>query len=207
MRQEFKYVILKSDTELFKKYLNLFCKPDHHSINGPYKLESEYYDTLDMDAFYEKEEGFYRRSKFRIRKYSNKYQLEIKERRGNDGWKTNIPLKTVDNELECTDKKLKVIWDLFLTKTRMKQLRNTVTTTYYREGFFSFGDSRITIDSEIKYNTPNQEKKYILAPDKCILEVKFKNSYIPKEVQELITRFNLKRIAFSKYAEAIKLWH
>ena len=78
-RKEEKIII--SDTEI-SSLKNLIEKKGFKILHPKRKIESIYFENIDLRCFYESEEGILPRKKFRIRNYPEqkikKYNLEIK---------------------------------------------------------------------------------------------------------------------------------
>lgn len=190
-----------------------------------YTVRSVYYDTPAFDCYDEKIEGLKVRKKFRIRGYNNQEKdsiafLEIKRKYSNYIEKNRAPLLSRElGELFSTRKLDKHIISFsgngkekrdaqrFLYHYYGRGLRPTVLVIYEREAFVGKFDStlRITFDKNLRSSAfptldmlyEEQQIKYGMTKY-FILELKF-NSGLPAWVQSIIKRYNLPRMALSKY--------
>ncbi|MFH1515138.1 MAG: polyphosphate polymerase domain-containing protein [bacterium] len=190
-----------------------------------YIVRSVYCDTPRFDCYWEKIEGLKVRKKFRIRGYDHPEKnsvvfLEIKSKYENFITKSRAPLlwEHLQNVLAAHDLdkyiisfsgngEEKIDARRFLYNYYRRTLRPTVLIIYEREAFFSkFNPSlRLSFDKNLRSTLfPSmdmlyREEQVKLAMRKYfILEVKFYTG-LPAWVQSIIKRYQLSRMALSKY--------
>lgn len=194
-----------------------------------YTVRSVYYDTPDFDCYDDKIEGLKLRMKFRIRGYNTREKdslvfLEIKRKNGPFIEKNRAPLLRDDIEALFSTRNLdKYIISMsnsekekddarrFLYHFYSKGLRPAVLVIYDREPFGGKFDPtlRITFDKNLRstlfptLNMLYEEQQIKFArPGYCIFEVKFFTG-LPHWIQDIVTRYELPRLALSKYAMSI----
>ena len=162
-------------------------------------ISSIYFDTNNLEMFYETLEGFVPRKKIRIRTYDcteftetkGIYNLEIKLTTENERYKNiskNINLKDALRN-GIFDDKYGICWP-------------KIKISYKRE-YFIIKDYRITIDSDIQYEPLVENKislKDIFKDNSMVLEIKV-DANIDK--LELIKQLPFPITRFSKYERAI----
>jgi hypothetical protein len=155
-------------------------------------ITSQYFDTNDYKMFDESEEGILPRKKVRVRYYNN-----LKE-------KLSFEEKT--SSIEGRYKKSKII----LENEYNKMLRGFLHKDYgmiypsaivsYQREYFSFRNTRITFDQNIKYQF--YKKLTTLNDFDCVVEIKVPFG-CPDDFIEKI--FPIPTSRFSKYARAFTL--
>ncbi|MEO0071003.1 MAG: polyphosphate polymerase domain-containing protein [candidate division WOR-3 bacterium] len=232
-RLEYKFLVpveqLNEMRKAMKPYvcLDSFCEkqPNHQ-----YTVRSIYYDNRRFDCYYEKFDGFQFKKKLRIRGYNeedreNTAFLEIKYKNGDFIGKHRAPVKwhqikdvfasyirttplpLLPPESSPDDALLRFMFHYY----RRKMLPVAIIV-YEREAFYSRFDSRLrlTIDKNVRSRLyPALDSLYIdrgmkfVMPEQFVFEVKFYGA-LPRWVQWLLTRFDLQRLAVSKYALGIE---
>jgi len=231
MRSEFKYIVPnKYLDEIHSKLVHYLDFDKYASIRKEkeYICRSIYYDTSDLDAFYEKEDGVKIRKKLRIRGYNYLTEncttfLEIKRKVDNLVSKSrslvyykdlNSLLKSgnVENyEFPINNEKNFDDAIKFLYHYKLKSQKPTVLVVYDREAYVMKYDQtiRITFDKNLRCRA-YPENKDLFSDDQLqifleghfILEIKFFN-YFPKIfMPNIIKNFNLIRSTYSKYTNA-----
>lgn len=233
-RYERKYYIPNARLEELRNRLLPFVVPDQFTEAKStgifeYTVRSVYYDTPDMDFYYEKKEGLENRRKFRIRGYDKPYPgckvfLEIKKKVGVRIGKHRalVPYDRVEElltfgnveELVKNEKKFpKALEDarIYLYNHFRHQLRPVNLVVYDREAYMGKFDPgvRITFDKNVRTSlyrpiselyTDNDLK--LLAPDAFVFEIKYYDE-IPLWARSLIEEFRMNLKAISKYADGL----
>jgi hypothetical protein len=226
LRREYKYLAPVGIIDDLRSALEPYVELDKYAINRPlkeYTVRSIYFDSLNMDFYYEKIEGIKNRNKIRIRCYNelnnkNVAFLEIKRRLENfiDKHRSLTIYENLDDLFYTGDIDSYIIqkdYDSmdnakrFFFQVNKKFLRPVSLVVYDREAFFSKFDSniRITFDKNLRclsfpdfssfYNDESLKPAMIKY---FVLEIKFYNGY-SEHIQKIINRFNLQRMAISKY--------
>ncbi len=231
-RLEYKYLVTKGLADDIRAVIRPYVRLDAFSDMCPdkqYTVRSIYYDTRRFGCYEEKVEGFRFKKKFRIRGYNlpeadSVVFLEIKRKDeyfidksrapvrwdqiesvfagyGPSGGK--IPFKEGSREAEAARR--------FLCGYYHKRMLPVVLVTYEREAFYSRFDRtlRITFDKNVRsrlYPTldslyADRDMKYVM-PGHFVFEVKFHRG-LPGWVRSVVMRFDLPRLAVSKYAMGI----
>jgi hypothetical protein len=234
-RIEYKFLVPKSYVDDLRRALRPWVELDKYSARMPgrqYTVRSVYYDNRRYQCYEEKLEGFTYKKKFRIRGYNEPSPdatifLEIKRKYGDCIDKSRAPFRWRDigrvfngygrqradpvfkpgtPEAEAAAR--------FLYNYYRRKLLPTVLVTYEREAYQGRFDSslRITFDKNIRTRLfPRLDSLFddrataFLLPGMFVLEVKFHRG-LPRWVRSVLTRFDLTRLAYSKYALGIDRW-
>lgn len=222
-RIEFKYLL---DNDLANKirsellHLNMY-QDEHAQLKAEkkYLVYSLYLDTPVYTCYQQKMSGDTNRRKYRLRWYDNHesqnriIHWEIKS-------KNNLLLgKNRDSTTLSLANKILSSPDLSLVKTdflqnfviKMKYHRMSpaIKVSYFREPLLSdlHPEFRITFDTQIFAGLPDTlfepDTSYPIIPGFSIMEVKFSRSY-PFWFAQIIRKYNLERISFSKYCRALE---
>ena len=229
-RVEFKYLVSNDLLDAIRDDLRPYVRADAlggAQRDGQYTVRSIYYDTPDLDCYDTKLDGLKVRNKFRIRGYDRRVHdslvfLEIKRKYAAFIAKHRSPLWSRDLEafLRSTDVERYIIASegsererrdaqRFLYHYHRRRLVPAVLVVYDREAFQGRFDSsiRITFDKALRRAaspTPaNMYDEGFLEPAMAhswIFEVKFFRCALPAFVRSIIRRYELPRMALSKYA-------
>ncbi|MFH1890147.1 MAG: polyphosphate polymerase domain-containing protein [Candidatus Kuenenbacteria bacterium] len=226
-RFEFKYYLPKNKADKLIPALLNHMNWDPYIKNSPkdhYEVNSLYFDSPDYGCFFDKEAGLADRKKLRYRFYNdleidNPVFLEIKRKKDALVIKDRISLHQDScNYLKLNDilKKIKkenknnyfvneVIW----FKNR-NSLKPKLFVCYKRKAFVGKLDPklRITFDYDIKTQLSNDlklnnKKWHRVYPQGAVIEVKY-NNILPSWFHKIIQRYQLNRIAYSKYCNALR---
>ncbi|MBC8185166.1 polyphosphate polymerase domain-containing protein [candidate division KSB1 bacterium] len=228
-RYEIKYYIKDRLIPEIRQYIRPFSKFDPHistKTKDSYTVRSIYYDTADLDYYFEKLDGLKIRKKLRIRGYNQNKSfvfLEIKRKYSNCIYKERINLpvseaKHIVEELEipangkCMNSHFfRLISQKFLYNLKRKMLHPTLLVVYYREPHIGIFDNsvRLTIDSNVRslfdpkmddlFEDKNLDE---VINGKNILELKY-NNFMPQWMKDMTSEFNLRNEAISKYCMGI----
>jgi len=233
-RREFKYLVPNELLTPIRNVLKPFISLDDFAMQRDkkeYTVRSIYYDTKSMQYYLEKIEGYKIRKKIRIRGYNNLLGekvvfLEIKRKYENFNMKNRSPVLYGDLEelfatgniedLVLSNKisdKRTIDGKRFFYNMNSNSLMPTVLVVYDREAFFGKLDRsiRITFDKNLRsMGFPKLKDLYredVLVPTEpnhFVLELKF-NLGFPEWLQNIVSCFNLNRVAFSKYSNCIDI--
>jgi len=194
---------------------------------GEYTVRSIYFDTPELECYFQKLAGVKRRNKVRLRGYNTDERgevfLEIKKKVDEPLLKNRAPMTfdaarkilkglPVEEFVPPTLKYPLAVEDArrFLYHIYTRRMLPTVTVIYEREPFQAIlkdreNDLRITFDKHLRtvaYPTLEElfeEKHTILVNEQYfIMEIKF-NRYLPGWAKAIVTAFGLKRVPASKY--------
>lgn len=212
-RLEQKFVIDASTKKQIEHVLAPWLQRDAHGDSQ--RVISLYYDSPQLGALHDKLDGIPNRWKARARRYEALHGeiqddvfLEIKNRNDLDIFKERerVRLATLAGGLRGLGQDpLKTSFPSRVSGG----LTAVITVEYVREAFLiRDSEVRLTFDSELHYGWP--EKFYghglshpFLGRDKVIMELKSKGE-APEPIADLLARFELQSVPFSKYALALE---
>ena len=228
MRLEYKFLIPADRANELREALRPFVITDEYAErekNKEYTVRSIYYDTMRLDDYRDKLAGLKVRKKLRVRGYNEKNRdsiafLEVKRKFENYVSKNRAPLlySNLDMLLDsCEYEKYLLKKKNFLDSIddakkffflfKIKNCSPVVLITYDREAYFSKHDStlRITLDKNLRSKPLpkstdlfDDEGLKLAMSGNFVLEIKFFNGF-PFWLQKIISKFELKRRAISKY--------
>lgn len=108
------------------------------------KITSQYFDTPELRAFEESEEGVLPRFKIRVRWYNDDQNILTLERK----------ISSIEGRFKTSEVVSSEIFDRMMQKGRLDEAYGVVFPSVmisYRRAYFSFGDVRITFDRDIRY--------------------------------------------------------
>jgi hypothetical protein len=201
------------------------CRP-----NKQYTVRSIYYDTRRFHCYQEKFDGFRLKKKLRIRGYDTPAPdsavfLEMKYKYGDFIGKHRAPMRwdqvqSVFSGYGTTGalpfppgSKQADAARRFLYNYYRRRMLPVVMIAYEREAFYSRFDStlRLTFDKNVRsrlYPTLDslyQDRDAVhFLPDHFVFEIKFYDGCLPRWVRTVLTRFDLERIAVSKFGMGIE---
>ena len=153
------------------------------------QINSQYFDTLDLRALSESEEGILPRKKFRVRWYDRvTFSLSLEEKTSSlEGrFKTGKKISTENFE--------QLLRRGFIDKN-YGLMRPSAKITYQRK-YFKFNGLRITFDHSINYQL---KSKIIYKDFETVIEIKAPFSCSDDFLQKI---FHTSSTRFSKYARA-----
>lgn len=161
------------------------------------KVNSVYYDSPDLNSFWDNELGSAKRAKTRVRWYGDQTtiplensNLEIKIKHGIVGDKITTPWKNIEDQSILE---------------KINNIEPVILITYERSYFQSFDKRfRITLDSNIAYSKTNGTTidSVIYRERGCVLEVKYINKF-DNIAKDIINYLPGRVTKFSKYARGI----
>ena len=219
LRYERKYIIPFSYKSIIPEFLitsKLRFTPQYQDRI----VNSIYFDTANLQFFYDNINGFNKRRKFRIRWYGDpnfikKPVLEVKIKNVNLGKKLIFPVEynqksnfqfDIPNINEIIEK-LKIPQNLSET---LKYLNPILFVSYNRKYFKSkLLECRLTVDSEIEYKSINirtHSFQKLHNNKNLIMELKYPSNLDLRKLS-LLLNFPIRITKSSKYIEGIKLMH
>lgn len=228
-RFEFKYPMHKPTADKIIPALLKHMKWDPFVAKNEdkfYYVTSLYFDNSGYGCFFEKESGEKFRKKFRLRIYDNeitpetKMFVEIKRKNNALVLKDRVILparrareiivdnRSVDNFREFGEGDAEVLREFLWTKN-YNCLTPKLLVSYKRKPLVSKYDeeARVTFDYDIKAKTTkwfDGERGFReVLPNALILEIKY-NNVLPYWLHEIIQKYGLERVAFSKYCNSLR---
>jgi hypothetical protein len=231
-RYELKFLI---DGDTKKRMLEASeqgLEPDAHGQEGTYLITSQYFDTIDREAFWEKMDGVAFRRKYRLRFYGANYReasafFEIKHRWDQTVYKERVPLLPGSVESLVNDPAAlsgleeftpplttpqKRTLNSILRDTRRKALIGSNVIAYRRQALVGRYDHRLrltfdhlcSVRAAGDLEAPGEDRlgTPILPLNTVLMEVKF-NLSMPIWLKDCLTRVKLRPVRFSKYAEGV----
>lgn len=230
-RLEYKYLVPKELTDELRAAMKPYVCHDAFCGACPqkeYTVRSIYYDNRRFSCYDEKFDGFRLKKKLRIRGYNTPQPdsvvfLEIKRKQedfisksrapvawsrlpavfSGYGSSARLPFAPGTPEAGAAGR--------FLYNYYRRRMLPVVLIAYEREAFFGRFDPmlRFTFDKNVRSRMyPALGSLYVdrdatfVMPDHFVFEVKF-YSFLPAWVRTLVQRFELRRLAISKYAMGI----
>lgn len=217
-RQEHKFQISYQNLQLLRYQLAACMHTDPHAgPDGGYTIRSLYFDDRKHSAFWEKINGEYQRSKFRMRCYNFDFDyivLEKKERIDNLCRKTScrIDLQTAQRlQQGLPSGGGEPLLDEF-DALRTQGLKPTILVDYHRYAFsHPVSDVRVTLDSRLR--TPLHSLDFfdsnlpafpVFDADEALIELKY-DDYAPAYITRLLSGIPNVKIAVSKYTRCMEL--
>jgi hypothetical protein len=227
-RFEFKYYLPKNIADKLIPALLHYMEWDPYvkkSGRDFYLVNSLYFDTENYDCFWDKEAGVSKRKKLRLRFYGDlsdpdsEVFLEIKRKNNAIVTKDRIklPLKNcldgnwdgIIKQLHLGDKDSKFLSELLMFKLK-NGLRPKIFINYRRKALIGKKDARfrVTFDYDIatklsKSLLNNKNGFTPVYPEGVVLELKY-NNILPVWFHGIIERYQLDRVAYSKYCNALR---
>ena len=231
-RNEIKYFIEPAMVPALLDYSRAHIIHDEHALDMPdfrYTVRSLYYDSPNLDFYWEKVDGLKVRRKLRIRTY-NKHDknsvafLEIKRRYGTAVVKERA--KYSFDEIARQMSSPENIWLTYKQSTNGSMvlgkwidniirwnLEPTMLVVYEREAYIGRykdeNNSRLTIDYDVRVRVTDsvdqmfaEENLTHVVSNLCILELKY-NHFMPKWMRGLVQEFRLTQRSISKYCMGI----
>lgn len=205
---------------------------DRNGASGAYPIISEYYDTGERDALWDRNRRIRNRRKLRVRIYGTANGaippsafLEVKHKQDGVGVKRRIrvPVEAVtvpgfdigelvrDLQPRLTKRAELTLVEEILRLLDERGVKPSIQMRYDRIAFEGDDDVRITFDQSIKCRTERRPLRpddpdfpyQILVPGERIMEVKVFDA-APYWLREFTARHGLTRTPFSKYCMALE---
>lgn len=222
-RFEYKYILTLSQYYAFKHAITPYVMRDFYTEEAPnhrYLVRSLYFDTHDLRAFHERDDGQFGRIKIRVRSYVSQAEhckqvsIELKTKRGSAMVK-HASLIDYDDyakwmENHRTPEAPDVVWQEFIRLLHVRSLQPQLLVEYEREGYVSRQREpfRITFDHGVKSGRAqtlfSQTTMAFHRPKHIILEIKC-GMQTPDWLKQLVRTYGLKAIPNSKYVQGIEV--
>jgi SPX domain protein involved in polyphosphate accumulation len=232
-RFEIKYRLPPGGAEIVREMIRPHVNYDPHAPEQTgfrYVVRSAYFDTPDLDYYWEKIDGLKLRKKVRIRSYDprpkdNLVFVEIKRRENNRILKERCPLRfallpqAMDEETGgAVAAALPVAHRLTLSRfrylLRMDELKPTILISYDREAFVGRDNDRlrVTLDMDVRSKLISEidelfsdEGMKRMEDTSTILECKF-DDRMPHWMVRMARRLGVMAESVSKYCLSIEAW-
>lgn len=215
-RTEHKYYLHIHDYATLHHKVSSLLMMDRHSIGmDGYNIRSLYFDGPHDHALYDKNNGIFKREKYRIRTYNGSDSIISVERKSKFGefvCKESARINRVEYDAilngryDCLANKEELLLKEFHSALAHRTFRPTAIVDYWREAYiYEFGNVRITFDKKLSAGTNTFDvfdsnlvlEEAIPAPQ-TILEIKF-DSFLPDHVRKIVQPENHIRSSISKY--------
>ncbi len=231
-RFEFKYILPKGLRYDIESELAYFLQLDPFVASKPHKkyfVRSLYFDDPVFSHYYEKTDGMLRRTKFRLRTYSNNADercatfLEIKGKYNMLVFKHRSPMKksnggeyiwsggnTAENIISRTVES--PVLQQFRYELQRKSLKPAVLIDYWRRPYISrySPEFRLTFDDTLQgtradsLHPERMRQSFSALRGYTVMEVKFRY-HVPSWFHRIIQSYELKRVSISKYCKVIEV--
>lgn len=191
-RKEKKFKVTIQDSLKFKDQL---IKQGMTRLYKRRRINSIYFDTVNLNMFFDSEEGTVPRKKIRVRWYNEekKFELEKKVSSIEGRYKTSNVIENISQESE-------ILREQYLD-SQYGKVTPTIRISYERS-YFSFRSMRITFDDNITYKTYKTNFRKIYQDPERVIEIKISadcsDDYIESHVPYATSRF-------SKYSRGLLL--
>jgi len=212
--------VLQNKGVLFAEHLVKLNQGFFKSIYQKRKVNNVYFDSPNLNNYYDNHFGKSSRAKVRIRWYGATFGkienpvLEFKIKRGLVGRKESFPLKGFELNSNSTFKNWHSLFERSdlpdLVLNELKTLVPTLVNSYERKYYLSNDTNfRFTIDFNMKFfNTKSNgyEMSSFEEKDKVIMELKYDSEH-DKAVKKITSSLPIRLNKFSKYVRGIELFH
>ncbi len=186
---------IRVTSEEFHKFKNLLFQQGMTKLYEPRKVNSIYFDTINLDMFIDSEEGALPRKKLRVRwyNYEKKFMFENKLSSIEGRYKTTKLLEEISKDQDILGKQY---FDSQYGKV-FPSLRIS-----YERSYFSFRSMRITFDHNITYRSRKSAFKNFYQDPERVIEIKIPfgcpDDYVERQIPYSTSRF-------SKYSRGMLL--
>jgi len=216
LRTEHKYYLHIHDYMTLKQKVAAALTLDSHSISQDgYNIRSLYFDDPHRYALEDKNNGVFKREKYRIRAYNGKdapIALERKSKFGEFVCKESAPLnrdeydRILDGDYSFLKEREEKLLQEFYAALTAYAFRPAVIVDYWREAFlYDYGNVRITFDKRLSagINTvdmfhPGLVLEETIPAPLTIMEIKY-DSFLPDHIRKIIEPKSHIRSSISKY--------
>lgn len=213
---EIKFVLPSTLAAAALDWARIHLSPDPHAEVGQgdgYHVNSLYFDTPKLDVYHRK--GSYGKAKYRIRRYGSEQSIFLERKLKSRGLVSKRRTRVPDWELpRLALPELEPEWVGYWFRRRLsaRQLLPQCQIRYERVarlGMSPTGVIRFTIDRNVRgfrsdeYNVHDSGEWIPLLPDRCILELKFRQE-MPHLFKSFIEQLALTPQPVSKYRLSIQ---
>lgn len=215
-RHEYKYKIDSRQASLLEVRTAAMIKKDPHvGEAGSYIVKSLYFDDYEDTCFWENEDGYNVRSKFRIRYYDNNtdyIRLEKKSKRNGMTQKTSCVITEemcrsfMGGQIPQVQEDMPPLMKELITEMLLRNLIPKVVVIYERRPYiYEPGNVRITFDRNIASSNDIPhflDEEMVVRPimpnGESLLEVKW-DEVMPEFIYQNLSLDELQWTSFSKY--------
>ena len=216
LRTEQKYYLHLHDYLALQQKVSSILALDSHSVDFEgYRIRSLYFDDPRRVALEEKNDGIFKREKYRIRTYNDSDQtinLERKSKFGEFVCKESAPLtkeeyeQILSGDYEFLFGREESLLREFYAALKTYHFRPVVIVDYWREAYiYEMGNVRITFDKKLAagINTidlfhPQLVIEETIPSELTIMEVKY-DSFLPDHIRKILQPKSHIRSSISKY--------
>lgn len=212
-REERKYPLPEARADLLAAWISVRCVPDPEYPSGV--ISSCYYDNASLDSYWSAADGFWDKTKLRLRWYGEPVEagseawLELKQRAGMRGSKLRLRLRVDDGPALSEGIRLPTREQLSralreLGAPAAPTLEPTVLIRYQRRRWQdAVSGLRVSLDTRVRAAPPQRGLPWRAIPSGAVLELKSAGPLPPR--LHGLERLKLRRAAHSKYALAVEL--
>jgi hypothetical protein len=216
LRNEMKYYLYTHDYISLRTKVSTMLKMDKNSLSvDGYGIRSLYFDGVHDHSLYDKNNGIFKREKYRIRIYNGsdaKITVERKSKFGEFVCKEAASISReeydsiIQGNYELLSAKEHPLLKEFYSTLAHRAFRPIVIVDYFREAYvYEPGNVRITFDKRLTAGVnsidlfdPNLVQVETLLPAQTIMEVKF-DDFLPDNIRKMVQPERHARSAISKY--------
>lgn len=223
-RTETKFLISTSQKIYFEQWLRALFKTDAHGVEGRYPVLSRYFDTPNLEFFYQKIEGEYFHVKLRARRYSQSLlegsPLFLESKIKQNIAQTKIRIVDHENKGYLLDptrwhESMDRDREYFLEWRSRHRLTPTVHVFYHREAFEledpEQGKIRINFDTDLTPLFPFEMRvtedlahaRALLEPGEVLMEIKHAGGDLPPMIAAECQALGVSQTTYSKYANCL----
>lgn len=215
-RTEQKFYLHLHDYAVLQRRVAALLPMDRHSIGvDGYNIRSVYFDGSQDHALHDKNNGVFKRDKYRIRTYNGSdsvISVERKSKFGDFVNKESARISRVDYDAimsgnyDCLATREEWLLKEFYAALAHRAFRPTAIVDYWREAYvYEFGNVRITFDKKLSAGInsmdvfdPNLALEEAIMVPQTILEIKF-DSFLPDHIRKIVRPDHQIRSSISKY--------
>lgn len=215
-RHEYKYRMDSLQAAVLETRASMLMQADAHAGNeGIYLIKSLYFDDYRDSCYWENEDGYDIRSKFRIRYYNNNtdyIRLEKKIKKNGMTRKESCPIteemcrELMRGHIPEIRADMPQMMQALLNEMRMRSLVPKVIVCYERKPYVcSMGNVRVTFDRNLSSSNDIShflDREAVMRPimqrGESLLEVKW-DEMIPEYIKSHLSLEELQWTSFSKY--------
>jgi hypothetical protein len=226
-RFELKYLLSREQAAALSAAVAPYLDEDAHGAGRAYAITSLYYDTPDLDCYWEKIDGLRYRRKLRIRHYEGPDDLlpdtrvfvEIKQRVNRTVQKRRSRFPYGAALILCAGEDIDhaPAQGPFVREVQAfvgtRRLQPASITSHFRRalvGTVHDPGLRVTFDTDIRYRSVDLDLasrnpgRHMVHPERVLLEVKA-NERIPRWLAAMVGEFSAQVIRISKYCQGIEV--
>lgn len=191
-----KYVLNKEQLKHVLPVIEQHYKVLQIESNKIFTYENNYFDTKDLQFYYDHHNGYTNRMKVRSRKYveTNTSFFEIKKKENID--RTSKTREKIDQLISIIDENKKMAVQQ-LSRKPIADLSVILNNKFNRITFVNIEQSeRMTLDFNIHFSDEFSQKQF---SDLYVLEIKQSKSNGRSIITELLKKNNIREQSFSKY--------